>query len=133
MKVILGFLPPSSGRVYVNGETLIQDHEALIYWRKQVSVVSQDSLMFKRSIRENITYGNDHVSDEELQDAAKRACLTDWLSTLPNGLDTVLVERERQLSGGQRQRIQICRAFLSSKQIVFMVRMLISCDYPDVE
>lgn len=122
MKVMLGFLPPTSGYVYINGQKLSYSHDALIEWRKQVSVVSQDSLMFKRSIRANITYGNEDVSDEELNDAAQRACLTDWLNTLPNGLDTMLVKREKQLSGGQRQRIQICRALLRSKKIVFMVR-----------
>lgn len=121
MKVILGFLPPSKGRVNINGQKLGYNHHELIYWRKQVSVVSQDSLMFKRSIRENITYGIELVSEEELQEAIERACLADWLSTLPDGLDTVLVERERQLSGGQRQRIQICKSLLSGKKIIFMV------------
>lgn len=121
LKVILGFLKPLHGKMFVDGETLVYRHEDLMDWRKQVTVVSQDSPMFRRTLRDNITYGLVDVSDEDLAEACERACLTKWIASLPYGLDTLLGNREKQLSGGQRQRIQICRAFLREQQVVIMV------------
>lgn len=77
--------------------------------------------MFRRSIRENIIYGHPEVTEAKLEQVLHDARLHAWTNTLPNGVDTVLDEREKQLSGGQRQRLQLARAFLSSKRIVLLV------------
>lgn len=119
---MLGFVKPLHGRMFVRGDKLVYEHDKLIDWRKEVTVVSQDSPMFRRTIYDNITYGMSDVSEDEVEEAVEKACLTEWLGTLKDGIDTLLDGREKQLSGGQRQRIQICRALLSSKKIVFMVR-----------
>lgn len=118
---MLGLLQPCAGSMYVHGQALSFNHDALVGWRKHVTIVSQDSPMFRRSIRENITYGLGSVLDSDLQAALTKACLTDWLTALPEGIDTVLEDREMQLSGGQRQRVQICRALLNKNAVVFMV------------
>ena len=124
MKVMLGFVKPLHGRMFVSGENLVYEHEKLINWRKRVTVVSQDSPMFRRTIYDNITYGLSDVTEEDVEEAVQKACLADWLGTLKDGIHTLLDGREKQLSGGQRQRIQICRAFLSTKAIVMLVRFL---------
>lgn len=128
LNVMLGFVKPIHGRMFVDGKRLVYEHEDLIDWRKQVTVVSQDSPMFRRTIYDNITYGLPDVTEEEVEEAVKKACLTDWLNTLKDGIHTLLDGREKQLSGGQRQRIQICRALLSEKNIVFMDEPTASLD-----
>lgn len=120
---MLGYVLPTEGAVLVHGRALDYSYETLTSWRKEVSMVSQDSPMFKRSIRENITYGMEGVTEAMITQALKDACIYDWVSGLENGLETILQFREKQLSGGQRQRIQLCRAFLSNSDIVFMVSL----------
>lgn len=109
----------------MNGSILTHTHDALLEWRKHITIVSQDSPMFRRTIRENITYGLGDVMESELEEALEKTCLSDWLKTMPEGLDTVLTDREHQLSGGQRQRVQICRALLNWNKIVFMVSVFL--------
>ena len=118
---MLGFIRPTAGSVIVNSQELRFGSKQLAAWRQQITLVSQDSLMFKRTLRENLCYGVGTVDEEDLQRALHLACLDEWTATLEDGLDTVLHGREKQLSGGQRQRIQLCRAFLQDKSIVFMV------------
>ena len=118
---MLGFVRPAAGSVICNQQLLRNDNDALAAWRRQVSLVSQDSLVFKRSIRENLCYGAPGATEEELQAAMEKTCLKDWIESLENGIDTVLQGREKQLSGGQRQRLQLCRLFLQDKPIFFMV------------
>lgn len=123
---MLGFVQPVSGKIFVGGKRLRYDKERLAAWRKQVTLVSQDSLMFKRTLRENICYGVKNVIEADLQEAIRLACLEEWIASLPEGLETVLQGREKQLSGGQRQRVQLCRAFLQNKQLVFLVSFAVS-------
>lgn len=121
MNVLLGFVVPTSGQVYINGEALFARHNLLSSWRNHIALVHQDSLMFKRSIRENICYGITDITEDALQAAITFACLDEWLNTLKDGLETRLVDREKQLSGGQRQRIQLARAVLSGRDVILMV------------
>ncbi len=86
--------------------------------RKLVSVVSQDVFLFNESVRYNISYGMEHPDEQKLRDVIQRAQATDFVSALPNGLDTVVGERGTQLSGGQRQRLAIARALLRDSPIL---------------
>jgi ATP-binding cassette, subfamily B, bacterial len=88
--------------------------------RSQIGIVQQDVYLFGGTIRENIAYGKLDASDEEIEDAVRRAQLTDFLTELPDGLDTVIGERGVMISGGQKQRISIARVFLKNPPILIL-------------
>jgi len=85
-----------------------------------ISVVTQDAILFDETIRENILLGRTDVSDDALQAALDAAFVTDFLDTLPLGLDTPAGPRGSALSGGQRQRVVIARALLRDTPILLL-------------
>ena len=88
--------------------------------RNQIAVVFQDNFLFGGTIRENITFGNQDVTQEQLDSAVKSACLEEFIASLPEGLDTVIGERGVTLSGGQKQRVAIARAFIKNAPILIL-------------
>lgn len=88
--------------------------------RAQIGIVQQDVFLFTGTIRENIAYGRLGASDEEVQEAAKRAHLESFIAELPDGYDTQIGERGLKLSGGQKQRIAIARMFLKNPPILIL-------------
>ena len=88
--------------------------------RKNIAVVAQDVFLFSGSIRDNIAYGTENASDEEIVAAAKRANVHDFVLSLPDGYDTEVGERGVKLSGGQKQRVSIARAFLKNPPILVL-------------
>lgn len=88
--------------------------------REQIAVVFQDNFLFAGTIRENILLGKPDASNEEINNAVKNACLEEFVSSLPLGLDTEIGERGTKLSGGQKQRVAIARAFLKNAPIVIL-------------
>ncbi len=88
--------------------------------RKNIGIVQQDIYLFNSSIKENILYGRLDATFEEVQQAAKRANIHDYIMTLPNGYDTVIGERGVKLSGGQKQRLCIARVFLKNPPILIL-------------
>lgn len=118
MNLIIGFLNPNSGRVTVDGKPLNEYN--LSEYRHNISVVPQNSILFSGTIRENITYGLEKYSEEELQKVIETANLTEFIKDLPNGLDTVIGEHGDKLSGGQKQRITIARALIRDPAILIL-------------
>ncbi|MEK3996921.1 ABC transporter ATP-binding protein [Psychrobacillus sp. FSL K6-2365] len=88
--------------------------------RSQIGIVQQDVFLFTGSIRENIAYGKQDASEEEIRDAAKKAHLEDMIASLPEGYDTQIGERGLKLSGGQKQRLAIARMFLKNPPILIL-------------
>ncbi len=88
--------------------------------RRNVGIVQQDVFLFGGTIRENIAYGDFNASFEDIEQAAKRARIHDYIMTLPDGYDTEVGERGVKLSGGQKQRISIARAFLKNPPILIL-------------
>ena len=112
------FWNPTSGRILING--VDAQRYTLSSLRSQIAIVSQDVLMFDDTIRANITYGCPNASDEDIGRAVADAALTDFVESLPQGLDTPVGEAGDRLSGGQKQRISIARAFLKNAPILIL-------------
>lgn len=88
--------------------------------RRNVGIVAQDVFLFGGTIRDNIEYGKPGATDEEIIEAAKKANIHDFISSMPHGYDTFVGERGVKLSGGQKQRISIARAFLKNPPILIL-------------
>lgn len=88
--------------------------------RENIAVVFQDNFLFNGTIRDNILLGKTDYTDEQLNEAIKDACLTDFVAALDKGLDTEIGERGVLLSGGQKQRVAIARAFMKNAPIVIL-------------
>lgn len=118
VNLIPRFYEVSSGAIRIDG-TDIRD-VTLHSLRDQIAVVFQDNFLFSGTIRDNILLGKADATDAEIQNALKCACLSDFIGSLKNGLDTEIGERGTLLSGGQKQRIAIARAFLKNAPIVIL-------------
>lgn len=112
------FVELTEGSVKIDGVD-VRDY-TLESLRSQIAIVSQDVVLFDGTIRENIAYGCPNVSDADIEAAMNAAALTDFLKSLPNGLDSPVGEGGRLLSGGQKQRISIARAILKNAPIVIL-------------
>jgi len=88
--------------------------------RAQIGIVQQDIFLFAGTIRENIAYGKLDATQEEIEEAARKANLADFIASLPDGYDTQIGERGLKLSGGQKQRVAIARMFLKNPPILIL-------------
>ncbi len=108
----------SGGKITLDGRD-IRDI-TLPSLRRNIGIVSQSVFLFDGTVRENIAYGRPDATDEEIIDAARRANIHEYISTLPEGYDTEVGERGVKLSGGQRQRIAIARVFLKNPKLLIL-------------
>ncbi|MBQ3081645.1 MAG: ABC transporter ATP-binding protein [Clostridia bacterium] len=118
MNMIIGFLQSTEGRVLIDGKDIKSLN--LSEYRHHISVVPQSSILFTGTIRENILYGMENVSDEEFMRVIRLANIEEFLPQLPNGVDTVIGEHGNKLSGGQKQRISIARAIIRDPSILIL-------------
>lgn len=112
------FYDVESGHITIDGiDVRDMTKESL---RKQIGIVQQDVFLFTGTLRDNIAYGKLDATDEEIELAAKRAHMTDFIKELPDGYETQVGERGLKLSGGQKQRIAIARMFLKNPPILIL-------------
>lgn len=118
ISLIERFYDPHSGEVLIDGINL---KEFQLRWiRQKIGLVSQEPVLFASSIKDNIAYGRDGATIEEIKTAAELANAAKFIDKLPKGLDTLVGEHGTQLSGGQKQRVAIARAILKDPRILLL-------------
>ncbi|MCO5597338.1 hypothetical protein L7F22_051414 [Adiantum nelumboides] len=126
VSLIERFYDPVSGKVKIDGVDL--RYLKLSWFRRQVGLVSQEPVLLLSSVRDNITYGRENVTEQELYAAAELANASDFVARLPLGMETVVGQGGMQLSGGQKQRIAIARALLKDPRILLLDEATSSLD-----
>ncbi|OQP40921.1 multidrug ABC transporter ATP-binding protein [Niastella yeongjuensis] len=124
--LLLRFYQPDEGRLLFDGKPA--DTIPLSQLRKQMALVPQDVMLFGGTIKENITYGKPGATQQEIEDAARKANAHNFISSFPEGYETIVGERGIKLSGGQRQRIAIARAILKDPVILVLDEATSSLD-----
>jgi thiol reductant ABC exporter CydC subunit len=118
VNLLVRFLDPEHGRITLAGRDVREYRQEDV--RRLIAVAGQDSHLFSTSIRENLRLARPEASDAEIERALRRAWLWDWVSHLPDGVDTLVGEAGRELSGGQRQRLVLARALLADAPVLVL-------------
>ena len=126
LNLIPRFFNLEHGQILVDGQNI--NNINLSSLRKEISLVSQDVILFDDTIKSNILYGNSSASDEEIVAACKFAAAQDFIEKLPNKYETIIGENGIKLSGGQKQRLSIARAILKNSSIILLDEATSSLD-----
>ncbi|THA34501.1 ABC transporter ATP-binding protein [Streptomyces sp. A1277] len=118
LNLLIGFIRPTSGRIVLDGADMAGLD--LRSYRRFLSVVPQESILFEGSIRDNVTYGLGDTDEATLLSALEDANAMEFVRRLPHGLDTVVGERGARLSGGQKQRLAIARALIRDPRVLVL-------------
>ncbi|MGV9392089.1 ABC transporter ATP-binding protein [Streptomyces olivaceus] len=118
LNLLIGFLRPTSGRLLLDGTDMTTLD--LRTYRRFVSVVPQESVLFDGTVRENVAYGMDDADEETVRGALRDANALEFVDRLPRGLDTLVGEHGARLSGGQRQRLAIARALIRDPRVLIL-------------
>ena len=120
------FYEPQEGKIFIDQQNI---HEISLYsLRKNISLVSQDVILFDATVKENIAYAEPNASQDKIIEACKFAAADEFINKLPNGYETYIGENGTRLSGGQRQRISIARAILKKSPIILLDEATSSLD-----
>lgn len=117
INLVMRFYDPTAGEIFVDNQSL--GCLLLDSWRHAIAIVHQQPYLFDESIRFNVGYGN-NAADEEIVAAAKKADAHDFITSLPDGYDTIVGEQGVRLSGGQRQRLTLARAIAKYSQLLIL-------------
>jgi len=120
------FYDPIKGQIFIDNQDIRK--VSLSSLRKNISLVSQDIILFDDTVRANIAYAKLNASEEEIEKACNFAAASDFIKKLPNSYDTIIGENGVRLSGGQKQRISIARAILKNSPIILLDEATSSLD-----
>ena len=120
------FYDPKEGKIYIDGQNIRSI--TLSSLRKNISMVSQDIILFDDTVRANIAYANMNASKEQIKEACDFAAATEFINKLPQKFETIIGENGIRLSGGQKQRISIARAVLKNSPIILLDEATSSLD-----
>ncbi len=125
---LLGLIRPLSGELRVDGKLITSDN--VFSWQKKLGYVPQEIYLLDGSLRENIGFGipSNKIDEEKIRSAVERSQLTEFIASLPDGLETMVGERGVRLSGGQRQRIGIARALYNNPPVLVLDEATSSLD-----
>jgi ATP-binding cassette subfamily B protein len=126
VKLIQRLHDVSEGAILIDGTNIATVQQASL--RQQIAIVQQETILFHRTLAENIAYGRPGATDAEIEAAARLANAHEFIATLPRGYQTLVGERGIKLSGGERQRIAIARAFLADAPILILDEATSSLD-----
>ena len=118
IQLLQRFYDPNAGQILIDGRDM-RDYN-LKWLREQIGIVSQEPNLFATTIAENIRYGREGVTREEIEAAAKAANAHDFITSLPDKYETLVGSRGTQMSGGQKQRIAIARALVRDPKILLL-------------
>ncbi len=118
MNMIIGFLHPQSGSLKIDGKPI--EEISLPSYRQFISVVPQNTILFKGTIRDNILYGINDIDEKHFEKILESSNINEFLPLLPDGINTVIGEHGDKLSGGQKQRISIARALIRDPRILIL-------------
>jgi ATP-binding cassette, subfamily B, bacterial MsbA len=126
VNLLARFYEPTGGSITVDGIDIagVKLHSL----REQLAIVPQDTILFSGTVKENIAYGKEHATQDEILRAAATANAHEFIEKMPQGYDTILGERGVNLSGGQRQRIAIARAILKDPRLLILDEATSSVD-----
>ena len=124
--LLLAFYRPDSGIIRIDGQDI--NHVNAESLRRQIGIVWQDILLFDDTIRQNLLIAKPEATDEEIKNALQKASLSDFIQSLPQGIDTVVGQGGQGLSGGQKQRLAIARIFLKNPKILIFDEATSSLD-----
>lgn len=116
--LLIGLLSPTSGTIRIDGTPLTAENRKA--WLRHIGYVPQEVFIFNGTLAENIALGCKQTDRERIKEILEKVSLNDWVSTLPEGLDTTLGEAGGKLSGGQKQRIGIARALYKEADVLFL-------------
>jgi len=116
--LVMGLLTPRSGQVLVDGRLLEAEH--ISSWRAQIGYVAQDTFLFNDTVKANLLWARPGANNEEIKQALRAAAAEEFVSELPEGLETMLGDRGVRLSGGERQRLALARALLRRPSLLIL-------------
>ena len=126
VNLLMRFYDVDKGSIFVDGVNIKSMRRG--YLRSLYGMVLQDTWLFNGTVKENIAYGKENATDEEIIEAAKAACADHFIKTLPHGYDTILDEDATNISQGQKQLLTIARAFLANSPIIILDEATSSVD-----
>lgn len=118
INLIMRFYETDSGDIIIDGVNIKDANPNKL--RKLFGMVLQDTWLFSGTVRDNIAYGKQDATDEEVKDAARHACIDRFIESLPKGYDTVINEESNNISGGQKQLLTIARAYLANPKMLIL-------------
>lgn len=118
LKLILGLYSSQNGNIYIDDTNIKNINVKNL--RAQFGIILQEPLLFNDSIKENIIIGKEHISDEQINEAAIKSGINNFLLNVPLGINTIISEKGTNFSGGQRQRISLARALINNPKIILM-------------